>query len=178
MSVEQPDVRFVKRKRRRGEFRLFCWRTFSAMRLFTDYVYEWTRNGRRYRLTVRKGFESDGASVPWLVRVLFGLERTGLHDPAWLLHDVLYHYAGMLPAGMVEVWDPAQGRWTPFEKTWTRAEADHLFARVLREAGVSEVDRRRFFFGVRVGGWYAWSKVRRWMKREEEKMRLKREVRS
>jgi hypothetical protein len=176
MSIEQPDVRFVKRKRRRGEIRLFWWRTFSAIRLFSDYVYEWTRNGRRYRLTVKKGFESDGASVPWIVRVLLGLERTGLHDPAWLLHDVLYHYAGLLPAGMVEVLLTESGQWVPFEKTWTRAEADHLFARVLREAGVSEVDRRRFFNGVRVGGWYAWGKVRRRLEREAAAM--KREARS
>jgi hypothetical protein len=159
MNIEQPDVRYVKRKRRRGEFRLFWWRTFSACRLWREYAYQWAYLGENFRMVVPEGFESDGASVPGIVTFLFGIERDGLHRPAWLLHDLLYHHAGRLPHGVMQIW--IGDRWEPYEAVWSREDADRLFARVLREAGVSRVDRRRMYRGVRLGGWISWRRVAR-----------------
>ncbi|MEW8044190.1 MAG: DUF1353 domain-containing protein [Candidatus Sedimenticola endophacoides] len=49
------------------------------------------------------------------------------------------------------------GQWCATHGRWSRREADRLFARIMREAGVSRFKRRVAFIGVRLFGWFSWN---------------------
>jgi hypothetical protein len=101
-------------------------------RLTRPLVYE----GKRERFVVAAGFETDYASVPRLFTWLFA--RDAVYTPAAILHDYLCveAYAGL----------------------FSRRDADGVFRRVLREAGVDPVTRYALWAAVRVGGmaWGYW----------------------
>ena len=92
-------------------------------------------DGREFK--VPAGFEFDGDSVPrlpiiyWLTK-----NRVGLKAPA--LHDWLYH-----------------------SQVVSRKEADRLYLRLMDETGVKLVWKWAHYFGVRIGGWWAWWNHRR-----------------
>jgi hypothetical protein len=89
------------------------------------------KDGKRY--IVPRGFITDLASIPRLLRALFDINGQS-RAPA-VLHDFLYcmHYT-------------------------TRAEADALFLEALEAAGVGWATRWSMYLGVRSGGWIYWSK--------------------
>lgn len=127
----------------------------SGYYLAKDYVYEWHDRGRDYRITIPKGFECDGASVPRILWTLTGITPDGYHRPAALVHDYLYRHHGRIPQGRVQIMDHLR-RWHAVNKAWTRESADKLFARILRELGISKFRRRLMYIGVRLGGWTSW----------------------
>jgi len=90
-----------------------------------------TKGGTRY--IVPRGFITDLASIPRLLRALFDIN--GLSRAPAVLHDFLYciHYT-------------------------TRAEADALFLEALEAAGVGWATRWSMYLGVRSGGWIYWRK--------------------
>jgi hypothetical protein len=118
--------------------------------LVEDYAYVWYIRGLRREIMACKGFRHDGASVPRLLWTLIGLRPDGLVRAAALLHDYLYRHGGVLPLGCMWVEQDMDPR------PWTRKDADRLFARVMRESGVSKLKRRLAYLGVRVGGRRAW----------------------
>jgi len=122
--------------------------------LVADWRYEWRHGGIRRRITVPKGFVCDGASVPRLVWTLTGILPDGLIRAAALVHDWLYHHRGQLPEGLYQEFH--RGRWRDVGCEATRGEADRLFARIMREAGVSKVRRRLAYAAVRACGWWVW----------------------
>lgn len=145
MMIEQPDIR------------PFLTRRGWSYRLNSPYSYVWEKNGVRRRLKIAAGFEYDGASVPRPLWTLTGIERDGLQRAAALVHDVLYRCEGRLPDGMQEIWSDGHDAWEAVpDARWTRAEADALFCRMLREAGVSVLKRRMMYRGVRAFGWMFW----------------------
>jgi len=89
------------------------------------------KDGTRY--VAPRGFITDLASIPRLLRALFDIN--GLSRAPAVLHDFLYciHYT-------------------------TRAEADALFLEALEAAGVGWATRWSMYLGVRSGGWMYWSK--------------------
>ena len=89
------------------------------------------KNGKRY--IAPRGFITDLASIPRLLRALFDINGQS-RAPA-VLHDFLYcmHYT-------------------------TRAEADALFLEALEATGVGWATRWSMYLGVRSGGWIYWSK--------------------
>ena len=135
-------------------------------RVVDDYYYEWQieHSDRRIgattfthqRLCVPTGFVSDGASVPRLLWTLTGLTPDGLIRAAALLHDYIYRHKGRLPAGAYQHFDKESGAWRDLDAVWSRRATDRLFARVMREAGVSKIKRRLAYLGVRVGGRFSW----------------------
>jgi hypothetical protein len=150
MMIEQPDIR------------PFLTRSGWSYRLNSPYFYEWEKSGLRRRLRIAAGFEYDGASVPRFLWTLTGIERDGLQRAAALVHDVMYHHEGRLPAGMQEIWSDGHLEWEPLpEVRWARAEADALFCRMLREAGVGMLKRRMMYRGVRAFGWMFWRRDRK-----------------
>lgn len=89
--------------------------------------------GAERTFTITSGFLTDFASVP---RILRSLVPT--HTRAAVLHDWLYATA----------------------KT-TRKDADGLFLRAMREAGINKVKRFAMYAAVRVFGFAAWNRHRR-----------------
>lgn len=98
-------------------------------------------------ITVLKGFEFDLSSVPrplWILIAPFELSVT-----APLLHDFLYHYGGNPPLGAIAP-----------PRSYTRAETDGLFVRVMEQEGVAAWRRGPAFAAVRIFGVFAWRKDR------------------
>jgi len=114
--------------------------------------------GRRWRLeadfwfpdagrviTVPKGFLFDLSSVPralWWLIAPFDLSVV-----APLIHDFLYRYGGKPPAGAIEP-----------PHTYTRAEVDAVFRRVMEAENVAAWRRVLGYAAVRVFGYWAWRK--------------------
>lgn len=126
-------------------------------RWLSPYRYAWEIHGARYRITGPAGFPYDGASVPNAARIFVPPEP--LHRAAGI-HDLIYRYAGHLPAGMHEVL--TRDGWQTVGIPWSRWEADRLFGRMLREdpAGPRRWQRRMGYRAVRAGGWWSWQNHR------------------
>lgn len=118
------------------------------------WVYQWDHEGRRCRLVIAAGTEFDGASVPWWLWTVARIPPDGLHRAAALAHDVVYRFGGHLPEGVHQV--QTYRGWRNVAHCWSRAEADRLFARILRECGVSRWRRRVMYRAVRLCGWMHW----------------------
>jgi Protein of unknown function (DUF1353) len=108
-------------------------------RLEADYAY---RDGST-AITVPAGFRFDLSSVPralWSVIAPFELSIV-----APLLHDFLYRHGGRPPVGTVEP-----------PRTYTRAEVDAMFRRIMEAENVSVWRRVLAYAAVRVFGRRAW----------------------
>ena len=124
-------------------------------RLVEDYLYRWEKIEHEYRITVPAGFIFDGASVPRLAWTISGIRPDGLIRAAALIHDWLYQHDGLLPAGSHQFKGEDES-WKNLVGRWSRKDADRLFARIMREAGVSKVKRRLAYLAVRTFGWRYW----------------------
>ena len=127
--------------------------TDKYFRLAEDYTYCWTAEGTQYRIVIPAGFTNDGASVPRFARMIIRPE--GHIRAAALVHDWIYQHKGVLPPGSHQ-YKHADGTWKNVYGKWRRRDADRLFARIMREAGVSRFKRRTAYRFVRLLGWIAW----------------------
>jgi hypothetical protein len=121
-----------------------------------DWAYEWLVLGHKRRLLVPKLTESDGASVPRILWTITGITPDGLVRAAAAVHDMLYRFGGRLPPGwLLEI---KGDEWVTLVdmQVYTRRDADRLFARIMRDAGVPKWKRRLAFLGVRLGGYWSW----------------------
>ena len=101
---------------------------------------DWSYTDAKHGVTIciEAGFPFDHASVPRIVWWL--IAPFELSDAAPLLHDLGYRTRGeMCP-----------------ERTYSRAEVDDLFRRVMAEAGVTRWRRVSAWAAVRAAGWRAW----------------------
>jgi len=103
-----------------------------------DYTYE----RGSLRITVRKDFVFDGASIPRIFWSLIGAPQAGKHAHASLLHDDLYVNKILFRDGR--------------EVKISRKEADDIMLMVMKEDGVSWWRRNAIHRAVRVGGGRAW----------------------
>ena len=85
-------------------------------------------------ITVKKGFTSDGASVPQIFWSLGFDPFSPQSVTAALVHDILYK-----------------------AKAFDRKTCDWIFYTLLRENKVGWIKAHVYLFGVRVGGWLPWS---------------------
>lgn len=130
----------------------------EAYRLEKDYTYSWMGpDGCFRRITVPAGLIYDGASVPRLVWTISGITPDGLIRAAALIHDWLYIWKGLLPEGSYQKLG-LDGHWHNVDAVWPREGADRIFARIMRECGVSQRRRRLAFKAVQwfgEGAWYS-----------------------
>lgn len=126
-------------------------------RLVRDYTYKWEKGGVEYEIVIPAGFEYDGASVPRIVWTLAGIVPDGLIRGAALVHDYIYRYKGKFPPNRW-FWRASGGDLAPVEsgKSLSRAEADALFYRIMREAGMSRYRAALAYVGVRAFGMLSW----------------------
>ena len=99
-----------------------------------DYTYE----RGSLRITVRKDFVFDGASIPRIFWSLIGAPQAGKHAHASLLHDWIY--VEKASDGII----------------FTRKQADDLMLVMMKEDGVAWWRRNAIHRGVRLGGGKAW----------------------
>ena len=96
-----------------------------------------------YRITVKKGFDFDGASIPQALWSVYGNPLSGKFRIAALVHDALYA-SEKLP----------------------RELADDIFLDLMKQHEVGYMKRQTMYYAVRSAGWYVW---RRNTKEEIEK---------
>lgn len=137
MSLKQPEATSID----------------GNLQLTKDYTYYWEAAGYKQMMTVKKGFVWDGASVPKSVWWT-GIRPDGLIRAASLIHDYLYRYSGKIPHTSHLYFK--DGGWYYTKHKWTRKEADKIFCRIMREAGVPKWKRRTAYYAVRLFGWTAW----------------------
>lgn len=104
-----------------------------------------------YSLTVPRGYEFDGASIPRMFRWLRGYERIGRHIWAALAHDYMCDHPELLP----------------------RVIADAIFITLLLDTGVDESQSHRMYRAVRL-----WSTYRAWMAGPEESLPITKAIAS
>jgi len=95
--------------------------------------------------TVKAGFLTDGASIPWWARPLIG-PKTGEYFPAAGKHDWLFQY-------------PADGCGEG-EEPRDRKQVDREFLEAMQDLKVSWWKRTLMYSAVRVGGKGPWRSYR------------------
>ena len=96
-----------------------------------DFGYEIGAEGSGDTVDVAVGFQTDFASIPWLLRTF--LPKWGRYGNASVIHDWLY--------------------WT---QTRDRDEADSIFLEAMEVLGVGAIKRGLMYGAVRAFGWIAW----------------------
>lgn len=109
------------------------WRTIREITYHVGHL------GSNWAITIPAGTETDGASVPRLLWVLFP-PFGGDYDQAAVLHDYLYR--------------------TQF-LCMERVVADALLCEAMKALGTGAITRWSIFVGVRLGGWVTYRKYRR-----------------
>lgn len=87
-----------------------------------------------YKITVKKGFDFDGASIPQALWSLYGNPLSGKFRIAALVHDALYA-----------------------SETFTRELADNIFLDLMKQDEVGYIKRQTMYYAVRSAGWYVWN---------------------
>lgn len=133
----------------------------GVWRVDADYVVE----AGGARITVPAGWRFDLASVPRLLWWLIAPFELSLAAP--LVHDFLYRRAGIPPRAAVE----------PY-RTFSRSEADRLFCRLMARQGVAGWRLVAASVAVRLGGFLAWRRGDRRLRRIQEREARDRETRT
>ena len=89
-----------------------------------------------YKLTVKKGFDFDGASIPQALWSVYGNPLSGKFRIAALVHDALYASAEL-----------------------PREVADAIFLDLMKQHKVGYVKRQTMYYAVRSAGWYSWKQL-------------------
>ena len=89
-----------------------------------------------YKITVKKGFDFDGASIPQALWSVYGNPLSGKFRIAALVHDALYASAEL-----------------------PREVADAIFLDLMKQHKVGYVKRQTMYYAVRIAGWYSWKQL-------------------
>lgn len=133
--------------------------------LTEDYHYSWRMDGEdadnpaikttvETTITVTTGFRWDGASVPRLLWWL-GFKPDGAHRAAALIHDFVYIHKGKLPSGSITANYSSVTKQNQ-HGSFSRTDADRLFGRMMKQAGVPATKRKLMKWGVTWFGWIYW----------------------
>jgi hypothetical protein len=91
-----------------------------------------------HEIIVPKGFKTDLASIPKLLRWFVSNDDGRIRSPA-IVHDWVYYNRGRVG-----------------EKLYSRQDADNLFYRTLRFLKVSKGKAKLMYYAVRLGGYFVW----------------------
>jgi hypothetical protein len=96
-------------------------------------------NGKQVHIDIPEGSETDGASIPVVLRPIVG-GVWGKYGPGAVTHDDLYKGAGI--------------------HGFTRNECDLIFYGLMDYLGCSWLRKRTIYAGLYVGGWVAWNRYK------------------
>ena len=86
-----------------------------------------------YKITVKAGFDFDGASIPQALWGVYGNPLSGKFRIAALVHDALYA-----------------------SEKLSRELADAIFLDLMKQHEVGYIKRQTMYYAVRSAGWYVW----------------------
>ena len=96
---------------------------------------DFTMSTSRYKVTVKTGFDFDGASIPKSFWSVIGSPFNGAYVPSAVIHDGLYASEAL-----------------------SREICDEIFLELMKADGVSYTKRYAMYWAVRVGGALVWKK--------------------
>ncbi len=123
------------------------WRIIHSTEDEEQFAYEIGQEGSGLMIRPPALFETDFASVPRLLWWLF--PRWGRYGNAAVIHDYLYR-GGFFFVVTNEEAEPSYP---------DRAYADELFLQGMVVLKVRKWQRQLIYWGVRLGGWYAWKQA-------------------
>ena len=103
------------------------------------------------RILIKEGFLFDGASIPRWAWSIIGLYPTSIMLAPSLIHDLLLKEGGEIKKGYFE-FDEKQEKWVEIPVFFSKAFADILFRRMMKEAGVPRFRRTVAYYAVRLFG--------------------------
>ena len=86
-----------------------------------------------YKITVKAGFDFDGASIPQALWSVYGNPLSGKFRIAALVHDALYA-----------------------SEYFPRELADAIFLDLMKQHEVGYIKHQTMYYAVRSAGWYVW----------------------
>ena len=89
-----------------------------------------------YKITVKKEFDFDGASIPQALWSVYGNPLTDKYKIAALVHDVLYA-----------------------SQIVSRELSDEIFLDLMKQHKVGYIKRQTMYYSVRSAGWYSWKQL-------------------
>ena len=89
-----------------------------------------------YKITVKAGFDFDGASIPQALWSVYGNPLSGKFRIAALIHDALYA-----------------------SQIVSREVADAIFLDLMKQHEVGYLKRQSMYYAVRSAGWYSWKQL-------------------
>ena len=89
-----------------------------------------------YKITVKKGFDFDGASMPKWLWSIYGSPLNGNYVVASLIHDGLYA-----------------------SQKLSRELSDKIFLDLMKQHEVGYIKRQTMYYAVRMAGWYSWEQL-------------------
>ena len=89
-----------------------------------------------YSVTVKKGFDFDGASIPKWLWSIYGSPLNGNYVVASLIHDGLYA-----------------------SQKVSKRISDKIFLDIMKQHGVGFIKRQSMYYVVRSTGWYSWKQL-------------------
>ena len=99
-----------------------------------ELVFQFSAVAEGWRVTVRTGFHTDGASIPRVFWRIIGHPFAGDYVGPAVIHDALYQ-----------------------SEATDRATADGILYALLRANGVGKCRAWTIYTAVRLGGWAAWN---------------------
>lgn len=108
----------------------------------TDETFSYVFENMGIRITIFKGFATDGASIPSFLWRIIGHPFEPRSIRAAVVHDFLYSKRCSLNID--------------------RKKADREFNRIMKQDGVWIIRRTLMYFGVRIGGWFRFCKNHGW----------------
>jgi hypothetical protein len=135
----------------------------QVYRITAPFVYDIGTLGSGVSVEVEAGFETDFASVPRLADDWFGLNPTGRHSKAVVIHDKLYSdpMLSAIIAELIFVEERAPlkvcgiNMGKLYDKAKPRFAADLIMLEASGVLGVDLFTRHIHFLGVRIGGFKA-----------------------
>ena len=113
-------------------------------------VEPWNANIDGITLHIPKGFQTDLASVPRLLRSFVNTYELGVASA--LIHDAIYgrrgHQMTFPPAEHAVTWEP--------KVRFTRRAADRIFRQAMKAEGIGVAKRWVAWTAVRLFGWLPW----------------------
>lgn len=129
----------------------------EVYRLTENYHYVTRTESKENRITVRRGFVCDLASIPGAARWLIKKYDLGIGPP--LIHDMLYACQGTVDSfdyGDRYYRYNDSSLWYDDHRPISRREADLLFYRHMIDSDIPHIRANLAYYGVRIGAISAW----------------------
>lgn len=103
--------------------------------IYYKFIGDLSFENEEFKITIKDGLLTDGASIPRSVWSIIGCPLTGKYVGSSLIHDGLYSCGEL-----------------------TRLESDQIFLDMLEHNGVGFIKRYTMYHAVRLGGQVSWDK--------------------